>query len=102
MRKHLVLSSTLPVICLLVTSCGLTSDIARRRYFDEGRRHYEHGQYREAAVAFRKAVQKDSEFGEAYRYWALAELKPGGDGTRALAALRRAMVLLSGDEEIKV
>jgi tetratricopeptide (TPR) repeat protein len=60
------------------------------------------GQFREASLAFRKAIQLDGRFGEAHYQLALSELKPGGDPRRALEALRQASVLLPTREDPKL
>ena len=98
--KWRVTSLTL-CVCFLLASCGL-KDGLKKRYFEDGKQLYAQGKYREASLAFRKAIQKDSEFGEAYYHLGLSELKPGGDMTRAVAALRRAMILLPYHEDSKI
>ena len=86
----------------LQTSCSITRDVVKRRYFDQGNEFYAKKMYREASLAFRKAVQRDSEFGEAYYKLALSELQPGGDLQRAYAALKRSVLLLPENEDAKI
>jgi tetratricopeptide (TPR) repeat protein len=67
---------TLPAVVGLATalwsaSCGFTA----RKAFDRGTDLYAKGQYAEASIELRKAVQKDPKFGEAYLKLALTELK---------------------------
>src|SRR5271157_708550 len=100
-RKLYVL---LVLLCalLLLSSCKATREAQKQHYYKEGMELYAHAKYREASLAFRKAIQKDSEFGEAYYHLGLAELHPDGDLPRAVTALRRAAVLLPYQEDAKI
>src|ERR1700732_4213157 len=92
---------TLPVIvslvaALLSASCGFTA----RRAFDRGTKLCERGQYSEASIEFRRAIQKDPKFGEAYLKLGLTELKQGS--TEAAAdALQHAVALMPERAESK-
>jgi len=85
---------TLPVIVALVAailsaSCGFTA----RKAFDRGTKLYEGGQYSEASIEFRKAIQKDPKFGEAYLKLGLTELQQGSPA-QAAEALQHAVALM--------
>ena len=81
---------------LLSASCGLTA----RRTFDRGTRLYEKGQYAEASIEFRKVIQKDPNFGEAYLQLGLTELKQNKP-VPAADALQHAMALMPDRVEPK-
>jgi tetratricopeptide (TPR) repeat protein len=92
---------TLPVIVGLVAavlsaSCGFTA----RRAFDRGMKLYEKRQYSEASIEFRKAIQKDPKFGEAYLKLGLTELQQGSS-TEAAEALLHAVALMPDSAEPK-
>ena len=55
---------------LLLSGCR-----SAHSYLDKGNAAFARGQFEEAALNYRKAVQKDPAFGEAYYRAALAELK---------------------------
>jgi tetratricopeptide (TPR) repeat protein len=63
--------STVLALTLLVLSGCRTA----HSYLDKGNAVFARGQFEEAALNYRKAVQKDPAFGEAYYRAALAELK---------------------------
>jgi tetratricopeptide (TPR) repeat protein len=81
---------------LLSASCGFTA----RRAFDRGTKLYEKGQYAEASIEFRRAIQKDPKFGEAYLKLGLTELKQASSKSAA-EALRHAVALMPASAEPK-
>src|SRR5579862_7814983 len=81
---------------MLAASCGFTA----RRAFDRGTKLYEKGQYAEASIEFRRAIQKDPKFGEAYLKLGLTELKQS-KAEAAADALRHAVALLPDRAEPK-
>jgi tetratricopeptide (TPR) repeat protein len=91
-----VMKKTLSVLlCLLafaLASCDSDPKVARQRYLDTGNRYFNTGKYRQAVIFYKRALQKDPRFGEAYYRQALAELKLGKPGD-ALRALQRAVEL---------
>ncbi|MCS7043423.1 MAG: tetratricopeptide repeat protein [Bryobacteraceae bacterium] len=72
------------------------------RYYREGIELFEKKKYAEAALAFRKAIQKSPQWGEPYYRLALCDLESGGDINRAFQALRQAMSLMPENEDVKV
>ena len=81
---------------LVASSCGLT----KQKAFDRGTKLYENGKYAEASIEFRRAIQKDPKFGEAYLKLGLTALKQG-DLKAASEALLHAVVLMPGRVEPK-
>ena len=62
------------------------------RYVENGNKFYEKGKYKEASIMYRRALQKDLKFGEAYYRLALTEINLAAYGD-AVRALRRAVEL---------
>jgi len=88
MRKLLVLL----VFTLLIASCSRDPKVQARRYVDNGNKFYEKSKYKEASIMYRRALQKDLRFGDAYYRLALADIKLAAYGD-AVRALRRAVEL---------
>ena len=88
MRKFLLLL----VFTLFVASCSRDPKVQARRYVDNGNKFYEKSKFKEASIMYRRALQKDLRFGEAYYRLALADLKLAAYGD-AVRALRRAVEL---------
>jgi tetratricopeptide (TPR) repeat protein len=84
------------VAALLSASCGFTA----RKAFDRGTKLYEKGQYSEASIEFRRAIQKDPKYGEAYLKLGLTELQQGSS-TEAAEALQHAVALMPDRAEPK-
>jgi tetratricopeptide (TPR) repeat protein len=85
------------VICLLVigSSCNRPS-----RYLERGNKFFDADKYQDAVLNYRKAIQKDPRFGEAYYRLAVAEDKLN-DPAAAYDALFRAVELSPGDDKFK-
>jgi tetratricopeptide (TPR) repeat protein len=81
---------------LLYGSCGFTA----RKAFHRGTKLYEKGQYAEASIEFRRAIQKDPKFGEAYLQLGLTELKQSSRQAAA-EALQHAVALMPDRAEPK-
>src|SRR5258706_7369703 len=71
---------TFTLLCVL----ALPACRSQRNYLERGNRFLEEGKPADAVLQYRKALQKDPRFGEAYYRLGLAELKQGN----ALGALR--------------
>ena len=84
------------VAALLSAACGFTA----RRAFDRGTKLYEKGQYAEASIEFRRAIQKDPKFGDAYLKLGLTELREASP-LAAADALRHAVALMPDRPEPK-
>lgn len=84
--------STVLIILSLLLACGGDPTTARKKLLDTGNGYFERGKYREAALIYQRAIQKDRRFGEAYYRLGLAELKTGRY-SQAFRALHRATEL---------
>lgn len=89
----------LAVIALLA-ACACTQDpeAAKRNLLQTGEKYFKAGKYKEASILYRKAIQKDRRFGEAYYRLALTELELGRVA-EAVAALERATELEPRNED---
>ena len=74
-----------------------------QRYVQNGNKFFEKGKYKEASIMYRRALQKDLKFGEAYYRLALTEINLAAYGD-AVRALRRAVELQpdNADASIKL
>ena len=91
------------VILALVSApgCGWNPFGTREEYLRRGRQFVEQGKYDDAALQFRKALQKDDKYGEAYlRFGQLLERQ--GKTAAAFSALARAVDLMPDSEEAQV
>lgn len=72
------------------------------RYYSQGMELFEKHKYNEAALAFRKAIQRNPNWGEPYYRLALCDLAKGGEMSRAVHSLRQALALMPENEDVKV
>ena len=70
---RLVLS--LGLIAVLSVGCSRDPNVRKQKYFESGQHYLDKGQYREAAIQFKNAVQIDSTYGNAHYGLAQALLK---------------------------
>ena len=77
---------------LLVASCSRDPKVQAQRYLENGNKFFEKAKYKEASIMYRRALQKDLRFGEAYYRLALTDLKLASYGD-AVRSLRRAVEL---------
>jgi len=56
-------------------ACNSNPDVVKQRYLSSGHHYFEKGDYEEAAIQFRKAIQLDPRFGEAYFRLAMSYMK---------------------------
>lgn len=63
--------------CLSVFAVACSKEAAAKRYLSRGSEFFKAGNYEEASLNFRKALQNDQRLGEAARQLALSELKQG-------------------------
>ncbi|MGQ9919314.1 MAG: tetratricopeptide repeat protein [Bryobacteraceae bacterium] len=89
-------------LLLALSACSPAKRMVAERYYRQGQELFRNKKYDEAALAFRKAIQKSPDWGEPYYRLALCDLEKGGDLTRALQALRQAMALMPENEDVKV
>ena len=81
---------------LTVSACGHT----KQGYVAKGNDLFQAGKYADANLNYRKAIQKDPQFGEAYYRLGLTALKQN-DPSQAYAALSRAVALLPENIDVK-
>lgn len=72
----------------------------KQSYLTAGNKLYEAGKYADASINYRKALQKDPEFGEAHYRLGLVALKQS-DARQAYTELSRAVELLPGNDDAK-
>jgi tetratricopeptide (TPR) repeat protein len=81
----------LPLL-LILASCSRDPKAQAQHMVDNGNKFFDKGKYKEAALMYRRAFQKDLRFGEAYYRLALTDLKLGAYGD-AVHMLQRAVDL---------
>jgi tetratricopeptide (TPR) repeat protein len=81
------LLAVLPVF-LLAASCTRDPKVLAQRAVDNGNKFFSKGKYREAALMYRRALQKDLKDGEAYYRLGLTDLKLSDYGEAAHWLLR--------------
>jgi tetratricopeptide (TPR) repeat protein len=82
----------LPLLILLLASCTRDPKVQAQQALEQGNKFFGKERYREAAIMYRRALQKDLRFGEGYYRLALTEIKLGNYG-ESLKWLRRAVEL---------
>jgi tetratricopeptide (TPR) repeat protein len=90
-----VLAFTFEFLVLLFAGCRSNP----QPFVDAGNKLFASGHYEDAALRYRKALQKNPLYGEAYYRLGLAELELG-NGSQALGALVEAASLLPGREDV--
>jgi tetratricopeptide (TPR) repeat protein len=81
----------LPLIAVLaLVSCNRDPNVAKRRYLESGNRYFTRGKFKEAAIMYKDALQKDQLFGPAHYKLALTWLKLG-QATGAVQEFRKAI-----------
>ena len=81
----------LPLV-LILASCSRDPKVQAQRYVDNGNKFFAKAKYKEAGIMYRRALQKDARFGEAYYRLGLDDLKLGAYGD-AVRSLRNAVEL---------
>src|ERR1700732_4269201 len=73
-------------VLTIAASCTRDPKEQAQRYVENGNKFYEKSKYKEASIMYRRALQKDMRFGEAYYRLALANIKltAYGDAVRSL------------------
>ena len=86
-------------ICATVTLfAALSACTNKQSYITKGNSLFDAGKFAEAAINYRKALQKDPRFGEAYYRLGLTALKLG-DANQAYAALTQATELVPDNDD---
>src|SRR5882762_3343817 len=97
MKKIAAPAALVCALVLVTTSCRQSA----QGYLAKGNQLFAAGKNYEAILNFRKAIQKDQRFGEAYYQLGLVELK-AGKPREAYAALTGAATLLPDRTDVKV
>ncbi|MCC6538617.1 MAG: tetratricopeptide repeat protein [Bryobacterales bacterium] len=87
-----LLASAVILSLLALTGCFGDSEAAKKRLLETGNKYFDQGKFKEASIIYRKVLQKDQRYGEAYYRLGLSELKQGRYGD-AVRWLRRASEL---------
>src|SRR5271166_5870422 len=81
----------LPLL-LIVASCSRDPKVQAQRYVENGNKFFARAKYKEASIMYRRALQKDMRYGDAYYRLGLTDLKLAAYG-EAANMLRRAISL---------
>ena len=85
--------SLIAIILLLVAfGCSRDPQVALQKLISTGNKYFENGKFKEASIIYRRALQKDRRYGEAYYRLALSEQQMGRI-PQAVEAFRRAVEL---------
>src|ERR1700693_1168353 len=94
------MKQTVCVCSVVISLCAGTACIATKQgYVSKGNKLYDAGKFPDASLNYRKAIQKDPSFGEAYYRLGLAAMKQD-QGNEAYDALYRAVQLLPDRMEV--
>ena len=74
-------------------SCNRDPNVVKKRYLEMGDTYFKREQYKQAALLYRNALQKDARFGMAHYKLALTDLKMS-QAVAAIGELRRAQETL--------
>jgi tetratricopeptide (TPR) repeat protein len=85
-------------MCLLLLA--ITACSTKRSYLEKGNTFFQQGKYQDAAINYRKAIQKDPNYGEAYYRLGLAAIREA-NALEAYNSLFRASQLLPNNVEVK-
>ncbi len=79
-------------LALLGAACNRDPKVQRQKHLENGNRYFNNNKFKEASIMYRRALQQDQRFGEAYYRLGLSELKLGHP-VESLRALQRAVEL---------
>ena len=85
--------ATLALTALFLISCNRDPNYLKQEYLKRGNDFFKAGKLKEANIYYRKAIEQDRKFGEAYYRLALTDLKQGA-GVSSVRPLRVAVELL--------
>jgi tetratricopeptide (TPR) repeat protein len=92
--KRLFSSTLIPVLLILALLAGCKGDANQRKkkFLEIGNKSFNKGDYKAAALNYKRALQEDNKYAEAYYRLGLTSLKSGSYGD-AVQALQRAFTL---------
>jgi tetratricopeptide (TPR) repeat protein len=85
-------------VCILLLA--ITACTTKRGYVEKGNALFEQGKYEDAAINYRKAIQKDPSYGEAYYHLGLSAIQRE-NAQEAYSALYNASQLLPDNTEVQ-
>ena len=71
------------LLLLILAACSRDPKVQAQRYVDNANKFFAKGKFKEASILYRRALQKDLRFGEAYYRLGLTDLKLGAYGDAA-------------------
>src|ERR1044071_7618469 len=80
------------LLVLFAAACSRDPKVQAQRYLENGNKFFDKEKYKEASIMYRRALQKDLRFGEAYYRLGLTDLKLAAFGD-AVKMLQRAVSL---------
>jgi tetratricopeptide (TPR) repeat protein len=83
-------------VLLTLVSCSRDPNVVKRRYLESGNRYFDRGKYKEAAIMYADALQKDRLWGPAHYKLGLTWIKTGNLGG-AVSELHKAIERLPKD-----
>ncbi|MCC6291022.1 MAG: tetratricopeptide repeat protein [Bryobacterales bacterium] len=96
--KRTTIHVILAILAILsLAACG-SPETQKKRLLEAGNKYFKENKFKEASIIYRKALQKDARYGEAYYRLGLSELRMGRFG-EALRALERASELQPENED---
>ena len=84
-------------LAVMLLACGHNADKAKRVDLQSGERFYQKGKYADAEIQFRKAIQEDPRFGEAYLWLGRTARERGNYGV-ARDGFQQAAALMTGQD----
>ena len=90
---HLFVAAT---AALMLVSCSRDPNVVKRRYLESGNRYFDRGKYKEAAIMYADALQKDRLWGPAHYKLGLTWIKTG-NLSGAVSELHKAIERLPKD-----
>src|SRR5271167_4293591 len=74
--KRVPLLLVIPLLFLLA-ACNTDPKAASRKYVDNGNKYFTRGKFKEASIMYRRALNKDARYGEAWYRLGLTDLQLG-------------------------
>ena len=97
----LLRAGVIVAIAVTLLSCGHNAAKSRQAALQRGQQFYQKGSYGDAEIQFRKAIQEDPRFGDAY-YWLGRAEKQRGNFAAAFSSLKQAIALMPEQAAPKV
>src|SRR5580704_8322651 len=95
-RRRTVIFSVL-VLAVIIGGCNRTPG----EYVERGNQFFKRGKYKDASILYRKAIQQNPKFGEAYYRLGVLQIEQG-NLPDAYQALMSAVALMPNSDEAKI